>query len=236
MVSRYRPDYIPQVKRTGGGVEACTELLDKLLQPRGRANQLHSISGPWLNHASKVQWLTIDKHVKARKDKVENGTYGTCVGVYCLLGSISQPSSSTFFNKSKVDRTDAAASVIVEWARCLPGQALPGWQWYIDMWEEFKQCPPPTKSKWDVHRVSNGTVKLPIPQKTLGSELARFWVVPFVIQHCPMVYHLRNREGSTFKGGKWLLPLVGDHNRVGGDMIVTVEIVTGRPMYDTWTR
>jgi hypothetical protein len=51
-----------------------------------------------------------------------------------------------------------------------------------------------------------------------------------------MVYNLRNREGSIFKGGKWLLPLVGDHDRVGGDMIVIVEIVTGRPMYDAWTR
>ena len=31
-------------------------------------------------------------------------------------------------------------------------------------------------------------------------------------------------------------PLVGDHNRVGGDMIVDVEIIAGRTMRDALTR
>jgi hypothetical protein len=34
----------------------------------------------------------------------------------------------------------------------------------------------------------------------------------------------------------WLLPLVGDHNRVGGDMIVVVDIIISRQMRDALTR
>ena len=30
-----------------------------------------------------------------------------------------------FFSKSKVDKTDAAVSMTVEWARCFPVQTLP---------------------------------------------------------------------------------------------------------------
>ena len=91
-------------------------LLNKLLQPRGRANQLRSISRPWLDHARKVQRLTIDNTRKGKKDKVktESGTYRIAAGVYCLLGSISRPLPSTFLSKLKVDRTEAAVSVTVE--------------------------------------------------------------------------------------------------------------------------
>jgi hypothetical protein len=30
--------------------------------------------------------------------------------------------------------------------------------------------------------------------------------------------------------GRWLSPLVGDHNRIGGDMIIVVEIIAGQQM------
>ena len=50
--------------------------------------------------------------------------------VYSLLGSISRPFSSTFFLKSKVDRTEAAVSMRAEWARCFPGQILPHQWWH----------------------------------------------------------------------------------------------------------
>jgi hypothetical protein len=53
--------------------------------------------------------------LKAKKAKTENVTYRKATDlVYSLLGSITRPFSSTFLNKSKVDRTDAAASVTVE--------------------------------------------------------------------------------------------------------------------------
>ena len=37
-------------------------------------------------------------------------------------------------------------------------------------------------------------------------------------------------------GIKQLSPLVGDHNRVGGDMIVVVEIIAGQLMREALTR
>ena len=96
-------------------------------QPRGGADQLRSIMRPWLNHARKVDWLTIDDMSKSWKKKTRrtrNGTYRTPAALYSFLGSISWPFSSTLFSKSKVDRTDAAASMRVEWAMCFPAQIL----------------------------------------------------------------------------------------------------------------
>ena len=52
-------------------------------------------------------------------------SYRIPVPLYSLLGSISRPFSSTFFSKSKVNKTDAAASVRVECAICCPAQTLP---------------------------------------------------------------------------------------------------------------
>ena len=50
---------------------------------------------------------------KNRQD--QRKTYRTAVDLeYSLLGSISRPFSSTFFTKSKVDKTDAAVIVICE--------------------------------------------------------------------------------------------------------------------------
>ena len=68
---------------------------------------------------------------KDKKDKVKtkNKTHRIAVPLYSFMGSISRPFSSTFFSRSKVDRTDAAASVTIEWARCLAAQTLPG-LWY----------------------------------------------------------------------------------------------------------
>ena len=57
--------------------------------------------------------------------KTRNRTYRTGAALYSRSGSISRPFSPTFFSKSKVERTDAAVSVKVEWARCFPGQTLP---------------------------------------------------------------------------------------------------------------
>ena len=52
---------------------------------------------------------------QGKKTNIKNETYRiTADLVYSLLGSISQPFSSTFLSKSKVDRTDAAASVRTE--------------------------------------------------------------------------------------------------------------------------
>ena len=57
--------------------------------------------------------MTIRK--KEKKVNTENETYRIAADlVYSLLGSISRPFSSTFLTKSKVDKTDAAASVRVE--------------------------------------------------------------------------------------------------------------------------
>ena len=39
---------------------------------------------------------------------------------------------------------------------------------------------------------------------------------------------LRNEESSKLNM-RWLSPLVGDHNRVGGNMIVMVDIIAGQP-------
>ena len=65
-------------------------------------------------------------HIKRQESQARNETYRNTVFLeYSLLGSISWPFSSTFLSKSKFDRTDAAASVRVEWARCFPGQILP---------------------------------------------------------------------------------------------------------------
>jgi hypothetical protein len=63
---------------------------------------------------------------KQSEGKTTHETYHNAPSLYSLLGSISRPFSSIFLTKSKVDRTDAAVSRIVEWARCLPAQTLPG--------------------------------------------------------------------------------------------------------------
>jgi hypothetical protein len=62
---------------------------------------------------------------KQSQGKIIDETYHISESLYSLLGSISLLFSSSFLCKSKVDRTDAAASVRVEWAMCLPGQTLP---------------------------------------------------------------------------------------------------------------
>ena len=54
------------------------------------------------------------RHLKGRKVKIENVTYRIALPVYSLLGSISRPFLSTFLTKSKVERTEAAASVTIE--------------------------------------------------------------------------------------------------------------------------
>ena len=75
-------------------------------------------------------WLYMTIRKKEKKVNTENETYRIAADlVYSLLGSISRPFSSTFLTKSKVDKTDAAASVRVEWARCFPGQILPERRW-----------------------------------------------------------------------------------------------------------
>ena len=91
--------------------------------------------------------------------------------------------------------------------------------------DKNKYCSPPTESKCNVHRVSNRTVEFSILQKTLGLEFMRFWIVPFVVQHCPMEQSLRNEESTRLNIGRWLSPLVGDHKRIGGDIIVVVDII-----------
>ena len=63
-------------------------------------------------------------HLKCKENKTENVTYRNAALVYSLLGTISRSFSSTFLTKSKVDKTDAAVSVRVEWAICFPGQIL----------------------------------------------------------------------------------------------------------------
>ena len=79
----------------------------------------------------KGSWLVdYKRHFKGKKAKTGNVTYRIVNLVYSLLGSISRPFSSTSFTKSKVDRTDAAVSVRVEWARCFPGQILPERWWH----------------------------------------------------------------------------------------------------------
>ena len=51
-----------------------------------------------------------------------------------------------------------------------------------------------------------------------------------------MEWSLRNKESSELNSEKWLSPLVGDHNRVCRDMIVVVEVITGRLMRDALKR
>ena len=99
----------------------------------------HTKSGLALQYNETLAWsrkeswmVGYDKwHLKRKKVKTENVTYRTAGPLYSFLGSISQPFSSTFLTKSKFDRTDAAASVIIEWARCFPGQILKE-GWYHD--------------------------------------------------------------------------------------------------------
>ena len=64
-----------------------------------------------------------------------NSAYRNAVLVYSLLGSISRPFTSTFLPKSKVERTEAAASVTIEWARCRPAHILPE-RWWPRILEE----------------------------------------------------------------------------------------------------
>ena len=66
-----------------------------------------------------------------------NSAYRSAVLVYSILGSISRPFTSTFLPKSKVERTEAAASVTIEWARCRPAHILPE-RWWPRMLEEEK--------------------------------------------------------------------------------------------------
>ena len=97
-----------------------------------------------------------------------------------------------------------------------------------------KECSPPTEPKCNVHWVSNWAVYFSILQKALGLEFARFWIVPFVVRHRPREWSLRNKLRSIFSGGiqRKRSPLVGDHNRVGRDMIAIVKIIAGRLMRD----
>ena len=71
------------------------------------------------------------RYLKPRMLRLKKGTYRIIADlVYSFLGTISRPFSSTFLSRSKVDRTDAAASVRVDWAICFPGQILLERWWY----------------------------------------------------------------------------------------------------------
>ena len=96
--------------------------------PRARADPLCNITGPGLDRAWEVKWLAINGTWKEVRLSM---TYHTDKSLYSFLGSISRWYSSRFLSKSKVDRTDATASVRVEWATCFPTQILPGeGRWY----------------------------------------------------------------------------------------------------------
>ena len=160
---------------------------------------------PWLDLAREVEWLTVNTYRQESPSwKLRDGTYRTAADLlYSLLGSISRPFSSTFFSKSNVDRTDAAASVRVEWAICSPGQILPekkkGWR-ILDKWSAtyglLVSCSPPTESKCNIHGISNWTVEFSILQEPLGFKFVRFRIVPFVVQHCPKEQSLKKEESS----------------------------------------
>ena len=96
--------------------------------------------------------------------------------------------SSTFLTKSKVDRTDATASVTV--SDMFSGANSTRTAMIIDNETQTdgknKQCSPPTEPKRNILRVSNRMVKLSLLQKMLRPEFVRFWIDPFVIQHRPM--------------------------------------------------
>ena len=83
----------------------------------------------WSHKGNRMADYRMKHEDKKDKVKTKNKTHRIAVPLYSFMGSISRPFSSTFFSRSKVDRTDAAASVRVEWARCLPAQTLPG-SWY----------------------------------------------------------------------------------------------------------
>ena len=104
-------------------------------------------------------------------------------------------------------------------------------RWW-DMERKYK-CSPPAEPKCNVHWVSNWTVELSILQKTLGFEFMRFWIYPFVVWHRPMEQSLRKKKYLVVR---WPLPLVGDHDRVGRNMIVVVEIIAGWLMRNALTR
>ena len=95
---------------------------------------------------------------------------------------------------------------------------------------------PPTKPKYNVHRVPNN-LNCPV---SYFSKSARAWIraVPDnPVRHPTLHYEVEfeNEESSIFSGGRWPLPLVGDH-KVDGDMIIIVKIITDWLMQGTLTR
>ena len=110
------------------GLDWATRLVSLAQRKSGSALQYNETLA-WSRR--EVGWSTIMTLEKGRKAKIENKTHRNAVDlVYSLVGSISWSFSSTFLSKSNIDRTDAAASVRVEWARCLPGQILPQRWWH----------------------------------------------------------------------------------------------------------
>ena len=104
--------------------ENSTELV---LEPRGRVTApQHYETSAWSHKAS---WMVDYKwHLKSKKSKTESKiTYRNAVLVYSSRAQFSGHFQSLLFSKSKVDRTDAAASVTDEWATCFPRQVLPEW-------------------------------------------------------------------------------------------------------------
>ena len=64
----------------------------------------------------------------------------------------------------------------------------------------------------------------------------RFWIDPFIVQHRPMEKRLRNEEILKLNYERWTSPMVRDHNRIGGNVIVVVEIIAGRLVRDALRR
>ena len=196
---------------------------------------------PRFDHTREVKWLTINDTLTQKNRQDQRKTYRTAVDLeYSLLGSISRPFSSTFFTKSKVDRTDAAVIVICEWATRLPGQILQRTLTTLEdenIWTNGKrnamltsyqtqiQCP------WGLelnHRVLH------------SSKSVQAWICEVLdnpVRRSTSPYEVEFEYKSTIFADKiWPSPLVGDYNRVGGDIIVVVEIIIGRLMRNALTR
>ena len=104
-------------------LDCTTRLTQALVQRKSGSALQHNETLAW---SRKGNWVVdYNWQFKSREPRPKNETYRNGNLVYSILGWISWPFSSTFLTKSKVDRTDAAASVTIEWARCFPGQILP---------------------------------------------------------------------------------------------------------------
>ena len=72
-----------------------------------------------------------------------------------------------------------------------------------------------------------------------SSKSARAWIRAVLdnpVRRSTLPYEVEFEKRGKFSGGRWPLPLVSDYNRVGGDMIVIVEIIVGRLMREALTR